>query len=341
MKALAITKIGKPVANSIQIIEIDPPKPKPNEAVIKTEASALNHLDLWVGQGLPGLNTSYPFISGSDACGTVESVGENVNKCWVGKRVILNAAVASNENINTTPEIKMIGEHTHGTHQELFTAPITNLVPIETTDPIQASAFGLTFLTAWKMLVSRANLKEKHKLLITGIGGGVALACLEISQHIGCETYVTSRHEWKLEEAKKLGASKTILDTGDDFSLTIRKLTNKEGVDVVADSIGAAVHMSCLKSLSRGGILVLPGCTSGPIAKTDLARIFWNQLSILGSTMGNMAEFNEVVKLLEQKKLRPKIDSVYKWNEGIHAYKHLESGNQFGKIVIDWRNDND
>ena len=337
MKAIVISKKSSSVADQIEIKDIKKPVVQNGHAIIKSEATALNHLDLWVGRGLPGLNTKFPFVSGSDGCGIVESVGEDVDTSWIGKRVVVNAAVPFINTVNSTKSIKMIGEHLAGTHSEFFTAPISNLLPIKSNDPIKAAGFGLVFLTAWSMLVTKGNINKNSKLLITGIGGGVALACLEIARHFGCKTFVTSRHEWKLTEAKNLGAHEIIHDQGQDFSSTIRKLTKSKGVDIVADSIGSSVHNSCLKSLADNGKLILPGCTSGNIAQTDLARIFWKQLSIIGSTMGNMDEFKEAVELFDNNKIKPKIDTVFEWKKGKDAYKKLEEGSQFGKIVIDWR----
>jgi NADPH:quinone reductase-like Zn-dependent oxidoreductase len=164
----------------------------------------------------------------------------------------------------------------------------------------------------------------------------VALACLAIARHFGCITIVTSRHQGKLDRAMTLGAEHAVFDAGTDWSKEVRGLTGKRGVDVVADSVGKAVHLACIKSLARGGTLVTCGNTSGADAVTDLARIFWNQLSILGSTMGDMREFREVVSLLRSGALKPVIDQVYAPAEASKAYARLESAEQFGKIVIKW-----
>jgi NADPH:quinone reductase-like Zn-dependent oxidoreductase len=342
MKAITITRQGSPVAPNVKVVSDWPePQPRAGEALVRTEASALNHLDLWVGMGMPGLDLTYPRIGGSDGAGMVESVGEGVDASWVGRRVLLNAAIPKAEphhpeHLPAPPDIIMIGEHVNGTMAEKFIAPAGNLIDIGATDPVEAAAFGLTFLTAWRMLVSRARLHFGQSMLITGIGGGVALACLAIARHFGCTTIVTSRHQWKLDRAKELGAEHGVLDTGDDWSKQVRALTGKRGVDIVADSVGKAVHLSCIKSLARGGTLVTCGNTSGPDATTDLTRIFWNQLSILGSTMGDMVEFRSVVSLLRIAALKPVIDQVFAPADAQKAYARLESAEQFGKIVIRW-----
>lgn len=310
--------------------------------VVRTEASALNQLDLWVGRGLPGLDRAFPAIAGSDGVGIVHAVGEGVPESWVGRRVVLNAGVP----ITAPPDpdvvpapaaISMIGEHTTGTLAEFFVAPVENVLDIGDVDPIQAAAFGLVHLTAWRMLVTRACLRPGSTVLVTGIGGGVALACLGIAKLMSCRVIVTSRSQEKLDRAMELGADEGVLDDGNDFSRTIRQMTARRGVDVCADSIGKAVHLSGIKSLARGGTYVTCGCTSGPDATTDLARIFWNQLSVLGSTMGDMGELREVMSHLAAGRLQPVVDSVHAPSEAGRAFERLEGALQFGKIVIDWR----
>jgi NADPH:quinone reductase-like Zn-dependent oxidoreductase len=173
-------------------------------------------------------------------------------------------------------------------------------------------------------------------VLITGIGGGVALAALAIARHFGCETIVTSRHQWKLDRAKSLGADLCVLDQGQDWSKDVRGWTGKRGVDMAVDSTGKATHLNCIKSLARGGAYVTPGNTSGPDATTDLARIFWNQLRVLGSTMGSNEEFREVVSLFRAGKVSLPVDQAFAAEEGAKAFAKLEAADQFGKIVIRW-----
>ena len=341
MKAVIITGEGTPVAhNVLSTDDWETPSPKPNEVLVKTEASALNHLDLWVGIGMPGLGLEYPRISGSDGCGIVSAVGKNVDESWVGERVILNAAVRQQEKIlpNMCPspeDIRMIGEHDNGANAEYFVAPVSNVLEVGDVDPVQAAGFGLAHLTAWRMLVTRAQLRAGQSVLITGIGGGAALAAFNICKHFGCHTIVTSRHQWKLDKALALGASEAVLDDGEDWSRVVRGFTGKRGVDVCVDSVGGPLHLPCIKSLARGGKLVTCGCTAGAEAKTDLARIFWNQLSVLGSTMGDMDEFREVLSLFKNG-MKPVIDSVHDASDASAAFARLESGEQFGKIVLKW-----
>lgn len=338
-----MVRCGTPVAANVQFTEHRAmPVPLPGQVMVRTEASGLNHLDLWVGRGLPGVDTAFPTVSGSDGAGIVHAVGEGVDPRWMGRRVLLNAAViARDAHVPDRKEagenIHMIGEHSPGTMAEFFVAPLTNVLDIGEADPLLATAFGLTHLTAWRMLVTRARVEPGQSVLITGIGGGVALAALGIARHLGCTTLVTSRHADKLARAKQLGATHTILDDGTDWSKAVRTATAKRGVDVVIDSIGKSIHSSCIKSLARGGCFVTCGCTSGSDPSTDLARIFWNQLSILGSTMGSMDEFRAVLALFLNGSLKPVIDLVVPPPEGASAFARLESGQQFGKVLVDWR----
>jgi NADPH:quinone reductase-like Zn-dependent oxidoreductase len=343
MRAIVIERQGAPVAPNVRLLsEFPDPEPGPGEAVVKTEAAALNHLDLWVGMGLPGVDPTYPKITGSDGCGRVERVGPGVDPAWVGRRVLLNAAVPQPEPAQpdrdpAPPDLVMIGEHVHGCLAERFKAPVANLLPVGEADPVEAAAFGLVHLTAWRMMVTRGGLKAGQSVLITGIGGGVALAALSIARHLGCTTIVTSRHAAKLERAKALGADVTVLDDGGDWSREVRKATGRRGVDLCVDSVGKAVHLSCIKSLARGGTFATCGCTSGPDATTDLTRVFWNQLSIVGSTMGDMDEFRAVVSLFRRGFLKPTIDRCFRPEAARDAYTRLEAGEQFGKVVVDWR----
>lgn len=342
MKAIVVQQRGNPVSPNVALVT-DRPKPQPQsgEVLVRTEASALNSLDLWVGRGLPGLETQYPFSSGSDGAGRVEEVGAGVDRAWIGRRILLNAAViqeapAHPDRFASGEDIRMIGEHSPGTMGEFFCAPAKNVLDIGDTDPIQAAAFGLTHLTAWRMLMSRAQLRAGMTILVTGIGGGVAVALLNIAKHFGCTVIVTSRHQWKLDRARELGAAHGILDDGSDWSKTVRALTGKRGVDIVADSIGKAVHSQCIKSLVRGGVFVTCGATTGGDATTDLARMFWNQLTFMGSTMGDMDEFRAVTTFLRSGEMLPIVDSIQKPHFAKKAYERLESGEQFGKILIDW-----
>lgn len=342
MKAAVISRQSSPVAPNVKVVSDWPaPVAGPGEAVVRTEAAAMNQLDLHVGRGIPGFDLTYPRVSGSDGAGVIESVGAGVDTSWIGRRVLLNAQISKPDPmlpdvIPAAPDRIMIGEHINGTMAEQFVAPLANLLEIGDIDPVQAAAFGLTHLTAWRMLWSRACVQPGQWVLITGIGGGVALAALNIARHLGCTTIVTSRHQSKLDRAIDLGADHAVLDDGKDWSKAVRAHTGRRGVDVCVDSIGKVVHLSCIKSLARGGTFVTCGAGSGPDAVTDLLRVYWNQLSIIGSTMGDMDEFREVFSLFRSGAVAPVIDQVFDADDASKAYARLESADQFGKIVVRW-----
>ncbi|MGD9692114.1 MAG: zinc-binding dehydrogenase [Phycisphaerales bacterium] len=349
MRAVVIEKQGAPVAPNIRCYQDfnDPPEgadPPPAHALLRTEASALNRMDLWVGMGLPGVDRPFPRVTGCDVCAIVEKVAHGSDPAWVGKRVIMNAKYEkprpdSPDDPPTStyiPDYELIGEHIHGAHRERFIAPISNLAHVGDADPVEAAAFGLVTLTAYSMVVTKGQLRPGQSVLITGIGGGVSTSALAIAKWLACPVCVTSRHQWKLDRAKQLGADWTILDQGQDWSKEARNLTGKRGFDMAIDSVGKATHLTCIKSLTRGGAYVSCGSTTGPDATTDLARLFWNQLRILGSTMGSNAEFREIAALFRAGRLKPVIDKVFPWSEAPAAWERLEKGEQFGKIVLKW-----
>lgn len=345
MRAIVLQRRGTPVTGNVEFRTDWPDldKPGPGQVQIRTLASALNQMDLWVGRGLPGIDR-YPRVTGCDACGEVEAVGPGVPETWLGKRVIVNAALRLPDRESPgdppastlVPAHELIGEHHDGMFRERFHAPVANCASVGDADPAHAAAFGLCALTAYSGLITKANLRPGQSVLVTGIGGGVATSALAIARMLGCPVAVTSRHQHKLDAARKLGADLAVLDQGQDWSKQVRAWSDKRGIDVAFDSSGKATHLSCIKSLARGGAYVTPGATSGGDATTDLTRIFWNQLCLLGTTMGSNAEFREVVSLFRAGLLKPAIDKVYRAEACTHAYQRLEAGEQFGKIVFTW-----
>lgn len=322
-----------------------PPILAPGQVRLRTLASALNQMDIWVGKGIPGVELTYPRVSGCDACAEVEAVGPGVPEAWLGRRVIVNAsydkprAPRPDDPPASTyiPDNELIGEHIHGMHRERFDCPVANLAQIgEGADPAQAAAFGLTALTAYAMMCTKGRLRPGQSVLITGIGGGVSTAALAIAKWMACPAVVTSRHQWKLDRAKALGADHGILDAGQDWSKDVRAWTGKRGVDMAVDTVGKPTHLTCIKSLTRGGAYVTAGNTAGPQAETNIAYIFWNQLRILGSTMGTTDELRELAALFRAGHLKPVVDTIYPWREAPNAWQRLESAEQMGKIVLDW-----
>jgi NADPH:quinone reductase-like Zn-dependent oxidoreductase len=309
---------------------------------IRVRAAALNHLDLFVLAGMPGVSIAPPWIMGADATGIVDDIGAGVTSVERGDRVVINPGVSDRTceqclagEQSLCARFRLLGEHRPGTIAEYVVVPAANVrtIPRDTPDDV-AAAFTLATLTAWRMIVTRARVRPGERVLIQGIGGGVALAALQICRQIGASVWVTSRSDAKLARAREMGADVTLNSTTLDIAKEVRERTNKRGVDVVVDSIGAATWAASLGALGRGGRLVTCGATSGPALETDARRLFWNQWTIMGSTMGNDAEFDAVVAQLRDGRLHPPIDRVYPLAEGRAAFARLRHSEQFGKIVI-------
>ncbi len=348
MKAVIIREQvpNGPVAPQIEVIEDwpEPPDPGPGELLVECEFSALNHMDLWVGKGIPGVGIEYPHVGGVEACGRVLAVGEGVDTAWIERRVVHNAAVAQTSpprpgdgsNAHLAADYHLIGEHSHGTHRERYVVPVSNAVAIGDEDGAAAAAFGLATLTAYSMMCTKGELRPGQRVLITGIGGGVATAALSIAKWLGCEIWVSSRHRWKLDRALELGAHHTLLDEGQSWWKEVRAATDKRGVDMAVDTTGATVYSNCIRSLARGGAFVCAGSTSGAQPVADLARLFWNQLRLLGSTMGSNDEFREVIALFRAGRLQPVVDRIVSCDDARAAWERLEAGEQMGKLVLQW-----
>lgn len=341
MRALTISAHG-----GLEQLEVrdDVPTPElraPNDVRIRVRAAALNHLDLFVLSGMPGVTLAPPWTVASDACGIVESVGQDVRNVAPGDLVVVNPGISDRTcaycldgEHSLCIRYKLLGEHLPGTAAEMIVVPATNVRTISPDiDPTIAAAFPLVTLTAWRMVHTRARVQRGERVLIWGIGGGVAIAALQICKQLGAEVWVTSTSESKRARARALGADH-VLDSREDVGTAIRSATAKAGVDVVIDSVGQATWAKSLQSLGRRGRLVTCGATSGPVVETDVRRLFWNQWNILGSTMGNDAEFDAVVAELRAGRLQPPIDSVWPLARGRDAFERLEAAEQFGKVVI-------
>ncbi|MEO8563041.1 MAG: zinc-binding dehydrogenase [bacterium] len=320
----------------------EPPLGTDSDVRVRIRAAALNHLDLFVVGGLPNVHIAPPWIIGSDAMGTIESVGDAVTGLAIGDQVLINPGLSDRSceyclagEQPLCPRFAVLGEHVPGTMAELVVVPAANVLPVAPdTDPVEGGAFTLSTLTAWRMLVSRARVVVGEHVLIWGIGGGVALACLQICKLLGAYVTVTSGSDEKLARALSMGADATVNHRGVDVGREMRARTGKRGVDVVVDSVGEATWSQSLGALGRRGRLVTCGGTSGPMVTTDIRRLFWNQWSILGSTMGNDAEFAAVVEHFRAGRLRPAVDSVYSLDEGRAAFERMRKGEQFGKLVV-------
>ncbi len=342
MRALCLTSIGGP--GNLALVDIPRPVLRaPDEVRIGVHAAALNRLDLAVATGLPGVpRPTFPHVVGTDAAGIVLEVGTAVAHLRPGDRVVVNPGVscgtcdacAAKQEIFCR-QFGVLGEHRPGTATEEVVLPARNVLPIAGSwSWAEAGAFTLATISAWRMLTTRARLTADEAVLIWGIGGGVALAALQIAGQIGARSLVTSSAGEKLSRAAAMGAEAGFDHSRDDVAALVKTHLGR-GADVVVDSVGEATWPRSLKALRPGGRLVTCGATTGHDVAIDLRRLFWFQWSLLGSSMGTSGEFAEVVALGNAGKLRPPIDSIFPLARGREAYQRLASGQQFGKLVLE------
>ena len=315
MRAVRIHEDGGP---EVLVLEEAPdPVAGPGEVLVRLRASALNHLDIWIRKGLPSVPK--PRILGADGAGVVEALGEGVNpgiEAGGGR-------------------IQVIGEHGDGTNAELIAVPATNVHPIP--DELsfeEAAAFPLVFETAYRMLVTRACLREGEWVLAWGIGGGVSTATLAIGKALGAKVMVTSSSEAKLERARELGADATVNHATGDVKEAVKEATGGRGADIVVETVGEATWATSLQVAAPGGRITVCGATSGPNPPAALHRVWWKQLSILGSTMGTGEDFAGAFDLVTSGRARPVVDTVLPLEEIRAAHERLEAGEQLGKIVL-------
>jgi len=344
MKACVLTATGG--LERVTVADVPAaPAPGPGQVRVAVQAAALNHLDLHVVGGLPGVTYRFPHILGADGAGVVESVGPGVAAARPGDRVMINPGVSCYEceyckagEHSLCVRYGILGEHHPGTLAEFIVVPQQNVARVpDVTPPLswpEAAAFTLVTLTAWRMVVTRARLQKGETVLIWGIGGGVSLAALRVAQIVGARTIVTSSSDAKLVAARKLGADVTLNHRSQDVGAEVRTLTRKRGVDVVVENVGDATWQTSLRCLCKGGRLVTCGATTGPLVETDVRRLFWNQYTIMGSTMGNAAEYRAVVGELAAGRLRPIVDRVLPLAEARAGFERLQRGEQLGKIAI-------
>lgn len=340
MNALLFAQHGD--LDQVRFDQVDPPEVKPGLVLVRMRAAALNHLDLFVLEGLPGLTLEMPHIPGSDGAGTIEAIGDRSSRLSVGDRVMLNPVISCNEcefcisgEQSMCVQLRLVGEHTKGTFAEYFAVPAANLQKIPPDVSFEeAAAFSLVFQTAWRMLTTRAQIQPADDVFIHGIGGGVSSAALQIAKLFGCRTFVSSSSQAKLRRAKEMGADHCINYKESKVVPEIFSRTGKRGVDVVVDSVGAETWKQSLQLVRKGGKILTCGATTGPNPETEIRLIFWKHIQIIGSTMGNRCEYQQLLKLLGEGKLKPIIDKKYPLAEGQKALQHLSSQQQFGKLVL-------
>lgn len=343
MRALTISAHGG--LDRLEYREDLPVAPVPAGHVrVRLRAAALNHLDLFVVEGLPGVTITPPWIMGADGAGIID-VGDG--EFAAGDAVVINPGISDRTcrycldgEQSLCTNFRLLGEHVPGTFAESIVVPTQNVgkiqVGTELNDDhfVKAAAFLLAALTAWRMMVTRARVQPGEDVLIWGIGGGVAVACLQIAKLIGARAWVASGSDAKLGYAKALGADEVLNHRNVDVAKEIRTRTGRRGVDVVIDNVGQSTWKQSLLALRKGGRLVTCGATSGPMAEIDIRKLFWNQWELIGSTMGNDSEFAAVVGEFNRGNLIPHVDSVYDLADGLEAFERLKRGEQFGKIVL-------
>jgi NADPH:quinone reductase-like Zn-dependent oxidoreductase len=340
MKALAFHEHGG--LDKLRYEDVPEPKIADGEMLVRVKACALNHLDLFVREGLPGLKLPLPFWSGCDIAGEVAAVGSAVAGLAVGERVVVNPNLtcgrcefcARGED-SLCVNYGILGEHAHGGLAEYVKVDGRNVLKLPDHLGFEdAASFVLVNMTAWRMLVSQARLRAGEDLLVLGVGGGVSSTAVQIGKLCGARVFATSSSDEKLERARALGADECINYSKEDWARAVFQKTGRRGVDVVLENVGAATWKDSIRSLAKGGRLVTCGATSGPIGETDIRIVFWKQISIIGSTMANRREFTEVMTQLFRGNLRPIVDSVMPLADGAAAQEKLAAGKQFGKIVL-------
>lgn len=342
MKAAYFEKHGD--LDEITIGDLEAPRIRANEVLVETRYAALNHLDYFVTKGWPGLNLTLPHVLGSDGAGLVKEVGSLVTRVKVGDRVTFNPGLSCGKchsclsgEQNLCKEFSIMGEHQRGTYAEYFKVPEINVLKIPDGFPIEeAAAAPLTFLTAWRMLATRARVKQGDTVFIHGAGGGVSTAAIQIAKVFGATVITSTSTAEKVEKAKELGADHVInyKEMPDYSKHVFKNLTGKKGVDIVVDSVGSATFPTSVRMLKPDGKLVTCGATTGPKCELDIRHVFWRQLQIIGSTMSNQGEFRDVMALVFAGKLKPVTDRVFPLEKVKDAEKHLVSANQFGKVLL-------
>ena len=322
--------------------DVATPEPSAGTVRVRIHAAALNHLDVFTLGGLPGITIQPPWIMGADGAGIIDKVGDAVTSLNEGDRVVINPGLSDRTceyckagEQSLCIKFRLLGEHAPGTFADYIVLPWENVRRIpESVSFESAAASTLANLTAWRMLVTRAKVSANDDVLIWGIGGGVAQAAMRIAKARGARVWVTSGSDEKLERAKSLGADEAINHRTTSVGKEIRSRTGKRGVSVVIDSVGQTTWKESLIALGRAGRLVTCGGTSGAMVETDVRRLFWNQWTIMGSTMGNDSEFEAVTDALSAGQLMAVIDSTFSLSEGRKAFERMANGEQFGKIVI-------
>jgi NADPH:quinone reductase-like Zn-dependent oxidoreductase len=339
MKAVRIHQFGGPEVLTYE--DVAEPQLRKDQVLVRVRACSLNHLDVWVRKGLPGVKL--PHILGSDIAGEVVELGEYVSGFKVGQRILVapmhfcgrcEKCVAGLQ--NQCREFTVLGNGVDGGNCELIAVTTANVISIpDALDFRQAASVPLVFVTAWHMLVGRAGIRPGQTVLVLGAGSGVGIAAIQIAKLFHCRVITTAGDETKLAKGRELGADYGINHYQQKISEEVRKITNKEGVDIVVEHVGAATWDESVKSLKSGGKLVTCGATTGPNVGIDLRHLFARQLTLLGSYMGTMGELHEVLRLVFAGRMQPVVDHVFPLAELRAAHEYLENSQMFGKVIVE------
>lgn len=340
MKVVRIHRHGGPEV--LQLEELPNPEPAAGQVVVRLHAAGINHLDLWVRKGLPGLKTKFPHILGCDGAGVVESLGPAATGPAPGTRVLLNphsscgvCEACTGGDMSMCRQYAILGEHGPGTYAERIAIESHRAIPIPDWMPFdQAAATALSLLTAWRMMLIRGRLRPSETVLVVSAGGGVGTFCVQIAKQTGCRVIATAGSEEKLARLRELGADETVDHSREDYSKRVRELTGGRGVDMVVDYTGKETWMKSILSLRRGGRLVTCGATSGFDPVEDLRHVFYRQLEIIGSTMGTNKDLLDPLRLVFDKKVRPIVDSTFPIEQAAMAHRRVEERRAFGKVVL-------
>lgn len=340
MKAVIFRQHGGPEV--LEYTDVAEPRNRPDEVLVEVRACALNHLDIWVRKGLPGIEIPLPHILGNDVAGVVKQVGELVTWIKVGDEVMVQPGVSCGHceaclggKDNFCREYDIIGYRRDGGYAEIVAVPGVNIIPKPT--PLsweEAAALPLVTVTAWHMLVTRAKVQPGETVLVHAAGSGVGSIAIQIAKLRGARVITTASSDEKLAHARDLGADETINYTNSDWPKEVRRFTDRKGVDVVVEHTGAATWPGSIASLKSGGRLVTCGATSGYDGHTDLRQVFYRHLNILGSFMGSKAELLEAMKFVSQGKIHGVVDRVLPLSDARQAHELIENRAQFGKVVL-------
>jgi NADPH:quinone reductase-like Zn-dependent oxidoreductase len=340
MKAVVFHTHGGP--DVLRYEDVSDPVPERGEVLIEVRATSINHIDIFLRRGMPGVKVPLPRIAGSDASGVIRDLGPDVSGLKTGQRVTINPGISCGRCEFCTAgfasqcvSYSILGEHSDGAYAQLVKVPAHIVLPIPDSLSFEdAAAAPLVFLTAWSMLVSKGNIRPGEDVLILGAGAGVGTAAIQIAKMVGCRVFAAASSQEKLDQAARLGADFLINYKTDEFDKKIRDLTHRRGVDIVIDYIGADTWVRSLRSARRGGRVLTCGATTGFAPQTDLRQIFYRQVQVIGSTMGSHREFLDVMKCIFRGQLKPVIDSVLPLKDARKGHELIEQRAVFGKIVL-------